>query len=291
MSFKKTASLFFLIICLIPSLAMAAKSYNSNKIYSGEISTANLVFKSGDKFTGGNRISVTVYYTDAAGEVIAEGKGTVKSVSIDGEKVSEWVMTKRSGAVIQLGNTIAQAAYGFTLTPTYAAIDSEGYYTLSEKTYSSYSDSEKWVDKKVKLTGIVTASDADFSIVSVGKNALVAIKSNDTINIDDRLHCAGTITKYTNYNESSIPVIECTEVAIQEYEPLKKGDKGDNVLAMKERLRTLGYFSASAELSNAYNDTCVERVRSFQKNNGLAATGIADVETLTLLYSDVAKRK
>ena len=75
------------------------------------------------------------------------------------------------------------------------------------------------------------------------------------------------------------------------YETLKRGSKGDDVLAMKERLQELGYFKQGAELSVSYNDTCAERVKQFQKVNGLPQTGIADHDTLTLLYSDAALPK
>lgn len=75
------------------------------------------------------------------------------------------------------------------------------------------------------------------------------------------------------------------------YETLKRGSKGPEVLAMKERMQELGYFSAGAELSENYNDTCVERVKQFQKRNGLPQTGVADHQTLSLLYSDAALPK
>ena len=75
------------------------------------------------------------------------------------------------------------------------------------------------------------------------------------------------------------------------YETLQRGSKNDEVLAMKERLRDLGYFKKNADLSNSYNDTCVERVKQFQKVNGLPQTGIADHQTLMLLYSDAALPK
>lgn len=57
---------------------------------------------------------------------------------------------------------------------------------------------------------------------------------------------------------------------------------------MKNRLQELGYFREGAELSSSYNDTCVERVKQFQRRNGLEATGVADQLTLTILYSDSA---
>lgn len=75
------------------------------------------------------------------------------------------------------------------------------------------------------------------------------------------------------------------------YTPLKQGNKGDEVMAMKKRLQELGYFSAGAELSDQYNSTVAERVKQFQKVNKLKQTGVADEETLKLLFSDQAKKK
>lgn len=75
------------------------------------------------------------------------------------------------------------------------------------------------------------------------------------------------------------------------YQTLKKGSKGSDVLAMKERLQELGYFKKGAEMSNVYNDTCAERVKQFQKANGLRQTGVADPDTLALLFSEQAKPK
>ncbi len=72
---------------------------------------------------------------------------------------------------------------------------------------------------------------------------------------------------------------------------LKEGDTGEIVLLMKQRMQELGYFSAGASLSDSYNATCTERVRQFQKVNGLEQTGIADAETQQLLYSEYAKPK
>ncbi len=72
---------------------------------------------------------------------------------------------------------------------------------------------------------------------------------------------------------------------------LKEGDTGELVTKMKLRMQELGYFSAGASLSDSYNATCAERVRQFQKVNGLEQTGEADPLTLTLLYSEFAQPK
>lgn len=69
----------------------------------------------------------------------------------------------------------------------------------------------------------------------------------------------------------------------------KEGDADDVVLRMKKRLQELGYFRSGVELSNRYNDTCVERVALFQQVNDVPETGIMDEQTYALLFSDNAK--
>jgi len=284
--FKKLICLVTIAVCLLPIVALA-QNYDASKVYFDEIPWRDIVFKAGDKFTGGSRISVELYYADAEGNVIERANSTVKSVVIDGEKVSEWRLVETGGAVIQLGNMIYQGAFGYTLKPSYAVADDEGYFSLMENTYRLYS--ENAIDKKVKFTGTVIGKEADCLLLSIAEEKIVAIKVETPFETDDRLQCKGTITEYVEYQETLIPLITCDQAELRLYEPLQKGDKGEEVIEMKERLRELGYFRAGAELSDSYNDTCAERVQLFQKNNGLPATGTADVETLTLLYSDQAK--
>jgi len=288
--FYKKIICWLCFICLMPTFAFAAKTYNSNEIHSDDSSTG-IVFKAGDKFSSSSKISVEVYYTDLEGIIVDQGKGTIKSVSIDGEKVDEWAIKQKSGSVIQIGNTIYQAAYAFTLMPAYAAADSEGYYSLTPKTYDTYCDDKKGLNKRVKVTGSIVSKENNQYIVSIADEVYIAIETEEEFTLNDNVICKGSIAGHTESKNQIIPVIRCEEVFIQQYEPLKKGDRGSNVLTMKERMQVLGYFKAGAELSDAYNDTCVERVKQFQANNGLSVTGIADVETLALLYSDVAKSK
>ncbi len=284
---KKIICILLVIICLIPAVAFA-KSYSASDIYFGKVDIKAYTLKAGDKITGSSRVTVELYYADASGEVIErQNDGNIKSVVIDGEKVSEWKVVDISSAVMQVGNMLYMGAFGYTLKPTYAIEDEEGYFSLLPNTYHLYNANAK--DKKVKFIGTAISKLGDFSIVSIADDANVAIKTDTMFEAEDRLLCKGTITDYIDYLGSSVPMVTCEEVTIRQYEPLQKGDKGEEVVQMKARLQELGYFRAGAELSDSYNDTCVERVQQFQKNNGLPATGDADVETLTILYSESAK--
>jgi len=68
---------------------------------------------------------------------------------------------------------------------------------------------------------------------------------------------------------------------------LKSGTEGDDVFAMQQRLAELGYLTV--EYTGMYGEVTMEAVKAFQKANGLTATGEADAETLTVLYSAEAK--
>ena len=59
------------------------------------------------------------------------------------------------------------------------------------------------------------------------------------------------------------------------YRLIGEGTEGDDVLALKKRLKTLGYFSAKAE-TGAYNDALATAIRAYQHAFGLEETGVAD---------------
>lgn len=70
------------------------------------------------------------------------------------------------------------------------------------------------------------------------------------------------------------------------YRLLKKGDSGEDVLALKQRMYYLGYFTNDKNLTSKYNDVMAGRIRRLQKNNGLEETGEATPELQELIYSD-----
>lgn len=70
---------------------------------------------------------------------------------------------------------------------------------------------------------------------------------------------------------------------------LKKGDKGDTVLKLQNRLKDLGYMFVKP--SGEFAEGTEQSVKDFQYLNGLTVTGIADAKTQALLYSDSAKKR
>lgn len=150
-------------------------------------------------------------------------------------------------------------------------------------------DGESSYRDEMELTLRDDKERKDWQIVPLGRHEKVAA-------VCIRVISMYTGTKYkTDVAVSEVKLVEREGGSIMPaapaYQELKRGSKGDEVLEMKKRMQELGYFTAGAELSNAYNDTCVERVKQFQKRNGLPQTGVADVQTLTLLFSDAALPK
>lgn len=70
---------------------------------------------------------------------------------------------------------------------------------------------------------------------------------------------------------------------------LKKGDKGDTVLKLQNRLKDLGYMFVKP--SGEFAEGTEQSVKDFQYLNGLTVTGIADAKTQALIYSDGAKKR
>lgn len=71
-----------------------------------------------------------------------------------------------------------------------------------------------------------------------------------------------------------------------EYRPLQYGSSGEDVKQLQTRLTELGYYTG--KISGNYLDGSQAAISAFQQRNGLTATGKADVDTQTLLFSGQA---
>ena len=65
-------------------------------------------------------------------------------------------------------------------------------------------------------------------------------------------------------------------------EKLKKNDSSEAVFWLQSKLKELGYYNG--KVSGTYLDGTVNAVKSFQKDHGLSADGVASVKTLEALY-------
>ncbi len=85
-----------------------------------------------------------------------------------------------------------------------------------------------------------------------------------------------------------LTLLRSADPAMLDYRVLREGDKGDDVLALKQRLQELGYIRGSSDLNNVYNDITTERVALFQRQLGITEDGVASQELQAYLYSEKA---
>ena len=78
------------------------------------------------------------------------------------------------------------------------------------------------------------------------------------------------------------------DLSILDYRVLNKGDRGEDVLVLKKRLRELGYIRDGSKMTDVYNDIAMERVTLFQRQTGMTEDGIASQELQAYLFSDKA---
>ncbi|MDD3244230.1 MAG: peptidoglycan-binding domain-containing protein [Eubacteriales bacterium] len=107
------------------------------------------------------------------------------------------------------------------------------------------------------------------------------------------LTLAATSSALADPDESAVPTAEPTAeptAAPEAAENLvvKEGDTGDNVLLIQMRLRDLGYYNY--KMTGSFGAYTTAAMKSFQKENGLSADGVAGTQTLDVLYGNGAKR-
>ncbi len=85
-----------------------------------------------------------------------------------------------------------------------------------------------------------------------------------------------------------LTMLQYADPSLLDYRVLRQGDKGDDVLALKQRLQELGYIRAGSILTNRYNDILAERVSLFQRQVCMTEDGIASQELQFYLFSDRA---
>ncbi|MBQ7865527.1 MAG: peptidoglycan-binding protein [Clostridia bacterium] len=94
---------------------------------------------------------------------------------------------------------------------------------------------------------------------------------------------AGNKTLQKLYSSSA----KAAAATATEFETLRKGDAGNEVVEMQDCLMQLGYL---AEITGEYDNATVAAVKLFQQTNGLSPVdGVAGNKTLQKLYSGNAK--
>ena len=75
---------------------------------------------------------------------------------------------------------------------------------------------------------------------------------------------------------------------VSPYRTLRKGDSGADVQRLKTAMYYLGYFT-SLDVSGAYNDVMVKRIKALQKTNGLKEDGVATPELQEMIFSGLCR--
>lgn len=140
-----------------------------------------------------------------------------------------------------------------------------------------------------KMTLIITTSNA-YNV------PYVKIEYSPKINSVHKTDSAEYNEYYDNYEDFSSAVdrwfgivLDGKSVETVQTTELKRGSKGEDVMKLQTRLNELGHDVGS--IDGDYGRRTEEAVKQFQIDNKLAPTGIADVKTQEVLYSDIAVTK
>ena len=81
---------------------------------------------------------------------------------------------------------------------------------------------------------------------------------------------------------------EAESTPVPTYAELARGAKGEDVKVLQQRLKDLGYLSGSVD--GDYGGGTERAVSAFQNQHKIPVTGIADMETQEILFSDYAQQ-
>lgn len=86
-----------------------------------------------------------------------------------------------------------------------------------------------------------------------------------------------------------MPNVAFAENNSSDFQILKKGSEGDDVILIQMRLKDLGYFNY--KITNVFGQFTHNALRDFQKENELSSDGVLGEESYGVLFSNSAKRK
>ena len=83
-----------------------------------------------------------------------------------------------------------------------------------------------------------------------------------------------------------ITIILMLAMSVPAYAALQKGSKGEDVVALQERLVELGYLEGS--IDGIFGNMTKAAMEAFQAANGLSITGTATIKDINVLFSESA---
>ena len=111
--------------------------------------------------------------------------------------------------------------------------------------------------------------------------AVRAFQQNNNLTVDG---AAGPNTNKLLFSEKAISAP--ADTSIIPTRNLTLGDTGDDVKAVQQRLRNLGFYTS--QVDGTYGSSTTSAMFHFQEMNGLTATGNGDLATYARLFSDDA---
>lgn len=191
------------------------------------------------------------------------------------------------------------------LNPNYLVCSKETYDSLKNKDNLKKCDFNKTnghiiIEKdKLKLQGKTAIENVEKILQTIDKSTFEKIKSAPTTTVEKTTKgtTSTTVSKATTtvptttkpkekYPLQSKYKVKFTDSAIK---TMTLQSQNDYNKAMQERLTDLGYL-ASGNATGYFGDMTKTALKTFQKNNGLSATGTVDSKTLQVMFSSSAKK-
>lgn len=191
------------------------------------------------------------------------------------------------------------------LNPNYLVCSKETYDSLKNKDNLKKCDFNKTnghiiIEKdKLKLQGKTAIENVEKILQTIDKSTFEKIKSTATTTVEKTTKgtTSTTVSKATTtvptttepkekYPLQSKYKVKFTDSAIK---TMTLKSQNDYNKAMQERLTDLGYL-ASGNATGYFGDMTKTALETFQKNNGLSATGTVDSKTLQVMFSSSAKK-
>lgn len=191
------------------------------------------------------------------------------------------------------------------LNPNYLVCSKETYDSLKNKDNLKKCDFNKTnghiiIEKdKLKLQGKTAIENVEKILQTIDKSTFEKIKSTATTTVEKTTKgtTSTTVSKATTtvptttkpkekYPLQSKYKVKFTDSAIK---TMVLKSQNDYNKAMQERLTDLGYL-ASGNATGYFGDMTKTALETFQKNNGLSATGTVDSKTLQVMFSSSAKK-
>lgn len=191
------------------------------------------------------------------------------------------------------------------LNPNYLVCSKETYDSLKNKDNLKKcnfikSNGHIIIEKdKLKLQGKTAIENVEKILQTIDKSTFEKIKSTPTTTVGKTTK--GTISTTVSKATTTVPTttkpkekyplqskykVKFTDSAIK---TMTLKSQNDYNKAMQERLTDLGYL-ASGNATGYFGDMTKKALETFQKNNGLSATGTVDSKTLQVMFSSSAKK-